>query len=217
MALPKRFCWSRFGTEAGEKIDAILSRKETERVANSGIFLWGIGSALAPSMKHLIQLDRAPRVIFSPIRSAPRPVDVDPKGIVRWTAGRTLDGDHYELPAGSIVTSRVKSSVRRGRHYALVCASTSKLAIDLEAEAIVLGEVRNLLTDNPVGASQVTAIVRRSKEKTSYSSALYPAAIIAELVFPFFIELTNPFIIDRGYDNKRPLGALLNTEHRART
>jgi len=195
MALPQRFCWSRFGTEAGEKIEAILFRKEKERLANSGIFLWGIGNALTPSMKYLLDLVAAPRVIFSPIRSKPRPADVAPKRTIRWMAGRTLDGCRYELPAGSIVTSGEKTRP----HYALVCASKDKLEINSKAETVVLGQVRNLLTDRPVGASQVTAIVQRSRAYPMYSSATYPAAIMADLVFPFFIELTDPLICERRH------------------
>ncbi len=75
MQLPEHFCWSRFGTEAGEKIDAIIERKERERIENGGIFLWGIGSAIGPSMSRLVELEAKPEVIFSPIRSAPRNVD----------------------------------------------------------------------------------------------------------------------------------------------
>jgi Phage integrase family len=193
--LPPRFCWSRFGTEAGEKIDAILTRKDRERVANSGIFLWGIGTALAPSINHLIEVEANPRVVFSPMRSAPKAADVEPCCVVRWTAGVTLDGRRYDLPSGSTVTSRAPISSRRNHHYALVCASTAKLEIKNDAEMIVFGELRNLLTGRPIGASQVTAIVQRSKEQPTYSNLQYPAAIEAELTYPFFIKLTDPVFI----------------------
>jgi hypothetical protein len=204
MALPQHFCWSRYGTEAGEEIDAILSRKEIERVANGGIFLWGIGSAIAPSLRRLLHFDSAPCVIFSPIRSAARRVDVAPNAVVKWTAGTTLDGQRYELPSASLVTSRAKGSTRRNRHYALVCGSTSKLEIGLEGEVILLGEVRNLLTDRPVGASQVTAVVRHSKTRVLYSKLSYPAAFQAQLVFPFFIELTGEICISMASMKNEP-------------
>src|SRR5689334_16901759 len=35
--LPLLFCWTRFGTEAGEPIEAILERKEREREATGGV------------------------------------------------------------------------------------------------------------------------------------------------------------------------------------
>jgi hypothetical protein len=190
--IPRQFCWSRFGTEAGENIDAILSRKNEERVANSGIFLWGIGSALAPSVNHLIDVEPNPRVIFSPMRSTPKPNDVRPPKIVRWLTGVTLQGESYELPRGSIVTSRAPLNVSRNYHYALVCASTAKLEINAAAEKIVYGELRNLLTGRPVGASQVTAIVQHSRRRPIYSNLEYSAAIVADLVYPFFIKLINP-------------------------
>jgi hypothetical protein len=198
VALPSLFCWSRFGTEAGEKVEAILSRKNKERIANSGIFLWGIGNALTASIRHLIELEPRPRVIFSPIRSAPKAADVNPPYIFEWTAGKTLDGRRYELPGASLVTSRPPASNRRACHYALVCASTSHLAINPDAETITFGELRNLLTGRPIGASQVTAIVQRTKEKSCCSSVRYAAAMEAELVYPFFIQLTDPVLARRG-------------------
>jgi hypothetical protein len=45
--LPEAFVWTRFGTEAGQTIDRILARKEAERIANGGLFLWGIGNSVA--------------------------------------------------------------------------------------------------------------------------------------------------------------------------
>jgi hypothetical protein len=122
------------------------------------------------------------------MRSAPKLVDVAPPSVVRWKAGVTLDGQRYDLPVASIVTSRAPASRRRSNHYALVCKSASKLKINPEAEAIVLGELRNLLTGRPAGASQVTAIVQRSKQRSAYSNTKYLAAIEAELVFHFLLN-----------------------------
>ena len=53
MDLPRFFCWTRFGTEAGQPIEQILERKEQERIVNNGLFLWGIGNSLTPSMIEL--------------------------------------------------------------------------------------------------------------------------------------------------------------------
>lgn len=191
MGLPLHFCWSRFGTEAGESIESILLRKESERVANGGIFLWGIGNAVAPSMKQLLCIEPNPIVIFSPIRSVPHRSDVTPEEITVWTSGRTLEGWPYRVPIGCMVTSRSKAQVNRNRHYALVCASSSKLCINPAGEQIQLGRLRNLLSNRPIGSSQVTAIVRQTVTIEQYSNVLYPAAIKAELVFPYFVELTD--------------------------
>ena len=69
VALPEYFCWTRFGTEAAEPIDSILGRKERERVANRGIFVWGIGNAIGPSIRELLRREAQPEVLFSPIKS----------------------------------------------------------------------------------------------------------------------------------------------------
>ena len=192
MALPRHFCWTRFGTEAGERISQILARKEVERVVNGGKFLWGIGNALGPSMRQLIRLEVESVVVFSPIRTRPRTQDVAPDQILMWSAGRTLDDQHYEIPAGSIVTSRSKSGGRGSCHYALVCASSSGLRIDLEGESVAVRRLRNLLTDRPLGASQVTAIVRQADYDRSPSPLTSPAAMRAQLVYPFLIKMLGP-------------------------
>lgn len=195
--LPTHFCWTRFGTEAGEGIAQILFRKERERVANAGVFLWGIGNAIGPSIRRLVELEKQPEVVFSPMRSAPRKQDADPDEIVVWMTARTLDGQHFDLPGGSVVTSRAKQDGRRNRHYALVCASNSSLRIDLDDHRIPFSALRNLLTNRPVGASQVTAIVRQMDDDLPSSGAVYRVAMRALLVSPHFIELLNPVPVPR--------------------
>ena len=96
MNIPLQFCWTRFGTEAAQSIDQILVRKEEERQANHGLFLWGIGNAVGPSILELVRRASVPEVIFSPIKSAPREEDVSPPAVVAWTAGSTICGDRYE-------------------------------------------------------------------------------------------------------------------------
>jgi hypothetical protein len=195
MSLPKHFCWSRFGTEAGEVIPQIIERKERERSANGGIFLWGIGSAIGPAMTRLVQLEPEPEVIFSPIRSAPKKIDVIPGRIARWTAARQIDGTPYQLPKGSIVTSRAKDC----RHYALVCLSQSALELGRQLGEIVIGRIRNLTTNNPVGFSQVTAIVRQETNGRPYSDLTYSVAMRFRLVDPYVVELRDPVITKSTY------------------
>ena len=88
--IPKCFCWTRFGTEAGEAIGHIFKRKEEERIANSGVFIWGIGNAVGPSVRELVLRTPKPQVLFSPIRSAAKLQDVSPPSVAAWTAGETL-------------------------------------------------------------------------------------------------------------------------------
>ena len=120
--LPDHFCWTRFGTEAGQLVAQILDRKEKERQANQGIFLWGIGNAVGAGITELVRCCSEPEVLFSPIKSAPRAVDVTPESVVAWTAGETLDGDVYRLPDSSLVTSRLPWFCN-AVFYALVCFS----------------------------------------------------------------------------------------------
>lgn len=192
--LPESFCWTRYGTEAGETFDSILQRKERERAGNGGLFLWGIGSALGPSIRALTERTREPSVVFSPIRSAPRERDVNPTAIVRWAAGATLSGDRFDLPAHSIVTSRFSEAKRP--HYALVCYSREPLAIADKPEEVAIRGLRNLVSGRPIGASQVTAVVTSGKAD---AGPKYPATIVATLCAPYFVRLTEPAGIDRRH------------------
>src|SRR4051812_30446023 len=93
--LPDCFCWTRFGTEAGQAIGHILQRKERERAANGGLFIWGIGNAVGPSIRELLRRTTRPEVLFSPIRCSPKAQDAEPPAVAAWTLGETLDGDIY--------------------------------------------------------------------------------------------------------------------------
>lgn len=90
--IPEYFCWTRYGTEAGESIDMILKRKEEERLQNDGVFLWGIGNSIGPAIKELLTKTDTPKVLFSPITTKARDVDRAPECTVQWTSGRALDG-----------------------------------------------------------------------------------------------------------------------------
>jgi len=191
MLLPEYFCWTRFGTEAGQPIDEIFRRKEEERVANQGVFFWGIGNALGPSLRELLRRTRDPEVLFSPMRSAPRPEHVTPPAVVAWTSAETLNGDLYSLPGCSLVTSGHDPLAPRAAHYALVCFSNTPLVRSGPENKIVLTQLRNLLTGRPIAASQTTAVVQRKATSPSEASA-YDIAIRARLVHPYFLTLRNP-------------------------
>lgn len=187
------FCWSRFGTEAGETIDRILERKERERLQNGGTFLWGIGSAIGPSIRELLRLESTPEVLFSPISSRPKLVDVAPPATVVWTAGCDLEGRPVPLPRWSRVTSRVPSASRPSRHYALVCYSEVSLRLDPNPRFIRMGQLRNLRTNSRVGASQVTAVVRYTNDPFAEGPA-YAVAMRVRLVPPFLVTLAHPLV-----------------------
>jgi hypothetical protein len=192
MALPDTFCWSRIGTESGEELGDIISRKEQERAGNNGIFLWGIGSAIGPSVLELARVDPQPQVLFSPIRSVPKSIDVHPARIAVWLSAQALTGDHYDIPARSVVTSRFPGGERQACHYALVCQSTRPLQFDEQGDLIEFHRLRNLRSNRPVGASQVTAIVRLLDSGGFTEGVKYRAVVRATLVFPYLVRLQNP-------------------------
>lgn len=187
--LPSLFCWTRFGSEAGEPIEQILFRKEQERLANGGIFLWGIGNAVGPSISELMQRTSRPQVVFSPIKTAPRLKDTAPPAIVTWTEAEALDGSGFTIPSNSLVTSRYDPEMPRPYHFALVCYSSRPLIPLKRERKIGFSQLRNLRTGRPVGVSQVTAVVRRTGIAVE-EPLTYDVAILAELVHPYFVRLS---------------------------
>ena len=201
MLFPISFVWSRFGTEAGQTIDSILQRKERERLANGGVFYWGIGNAVGPSVAALVSQADRPEVLFSPIKSPARQEDAHPQCVVTWTEAIGLNGDPYTLPFRSLITSRF--TVGRQHHYALVCSSDSPLtnahnADRSTSEGIFLGDLCNFLTGRQIGASQVTAVVQRRGQQSA-SGTVYPVSFRAKLVPPYFIRLSAPRPISREH------------------
>jgi hypothetical protein len=201
MFFPTSFVWSRFGTEAGQTIDSILRRKEQERVANGGVFYWGIGNAVGPSVAALVSQSDRPEVLFSPIKSPARSEDAQPRCVLAWTAAIGLNGEPYALPLRSLITSRFAAG--RQYHYALVCNSDLPLTDALNralatSDGIFRRDLCNFLTGRPVGASQVTAVVQR-RAQHSASGTAYPVSFRAKLVPPYFIRLSIPLPISREH------------------
>lgn len=189
--LPALFCWTRFGAEAGQPIDQILRRKEQERSANNGVFLWGIGNAVGPGIRELVRRCDSPEVLFSPIIGTARKEDVTPESVVAWTLGETHDGREYSLPSCSLVTSRQSVSSPKAAHYALVCFSGESLVPCSPGWTLAFNTLRNLVSGSQVGASQVTAVVARDSEALMKGRA-YEVAFRAHLVYPYFIRLRQP-------------------------
>ena len=183
--LPPHFCWTRFGTEAGELIDQIIARKEQERLNNNGLFFWGIGNALTPSMYQLLKLEQSPEVIFSPIISSPKQIDISPPSIVKWKSAQDLNNQPFILPVNINITSRATSP----RHYALVCYSEQSLKLSM-GQSFSINNLRNLLTNKQVGGSQVSAVVKYSDNEERGTQ--YYVALRAQLMAPFFIKLLDP-------------------------
>jgi hypothetical protein len=192
-AEPGKFVWSKFGTEAGERVEAILARKERERAANGGIFLWGIGNNVGHSIAVLTK-DRTPEVLFSPISSAPRICDELPSEVLLWTKAETLGGEHFDIPSGSVVTSR--GGAQKKWHYALVCRSDRPLRLENGGGKIFSGALRNLVSGRQVGSSQVTSVVERHVKKPI--GRAYDVLMRFRLVYPYFVRLSIPLSLPEG-------------------
>jgi len=160
--LPEIFCWSKMGTEAGESLDDILRRKEIERIANDGVFTWGIGNSLGGSMAQLIQNVRAPMVVFTKMKSKPKVIDETPESLLLWLTYIDANGNECPLPRYSLVTSRghTDRATKKRSHYALLCSHRSPLK-QMNNTVLDSLELRNLITGKPVGYSQVTSVVKR--------------------------------------------------------
>lgn len=196
MTLPDHFVWTRFSTESGEAAESILARKEEERQAAGGMFLWGIGNSVGPSVRKLLAglKGRDPFVVFSPMLVAPRAVDACPTYVVAWQSAKGLDAQDWGMPAGTLVTSRGgPAGVGKSRHYALVCQRNEALRANDSGARFAIADLTNFATGNPVGHSQVTAVVRRTGMS---ADGPYVAAVIATLAFPYVVELRDPVALD---------------------
>ena len=190
-SLPECFCWTRFGTEAGQGIEQILRRKDEERIANKGVFLWGIGNSVGAAINELVRRCGRPEVLFSPIKSSAKPADAAPESVVAWTKAETACGEEFLLPTHSLVTSRHSVSSPKLRHYALVCFSDTPLTLAGAPATFSFGAVRNIVSGNPVGASQVTAVVTANMGP-SKEGGIYGVPFRAKLAPPYFIRLREP-------------------------
>jgi hypothetical protein len=191
MDLPECFCWTRFGTEAGQGIEQILRRKDEERLANNGVFLWGIGNSVGAAIDELARRCGNPEVLFSPIKTSARPADATPESVVAWTKAETVHGQEFLLPTHSLVTSRQNVSVPKLTHYALVCFSETPLTLASSPLTFSFGAIRNMVSGNPVGASQVTAVVRAHVGPAS-DGGIYKISLRARLAPPYFVRLREP-------------------------
>lgn len=205
-ALPSAFVWTRYGTESGESIQNILSRKERERQSSGGLFLWGIGNSVAPSVRVLLGASGGgePSVVFSPMLSAAKVQDTSPSSVVAWHEARGIDGREWALPNGASVVSRASAGMRvKARHYALVCRSAHPLHEDLRGPQFSIGELRNLTSGAIVGHSQVTAVVRKV---SACGKGPYVATICAVLTYPYVVELYGAAVpgASRGNSVPRP-------------
>jgi len=193
--IPNLFCWTKMGVEAGQDLQSILRRKELERQAGDGVFVWGIGNSLGPSIREFSRSSRTMPILFSPIQSKPRPVDVSPAALVIWLSYFDEVGELHPLPSHSLVTSRGDDVLagQQKRHYALLCHSQVDL-LEEDSLEVHFDELCNASTSKGLGFSQVTALVRRvprSGKETTGSGRKYKVPFQAELFAPYCVRLAD--------------------------
>jgi hypothetical protein len=201
-------CWSRMQAEAGQALDAIIRRKELERQSNGGIFIWGVGNAPARLTRVLAHAGQPVRVIFSIMKSKPKAADAQAEHLLVWRAYIDAEGVERALPSGSIVTSRAGTATKLKRaHYALVCRSERGLDLDKNGVRFDPEAFRNAGEQGrPVGASQVTALLRQVAGQRS--NGPYAVNMEAELTGGYWVRLTSPMLLAR-----RALSALDRAEN----
>lgn len=182
-------------SEAGQTLSEIVVRKELERQACCSTFFWGVGNAPSRFVPSLIRQQVPVPIIFSVMRSPPKPKDVAPSHILVWRAYQDHDGWTRPLPEGALVTSRMKSGAYP-RHYALICKSNQPLVLS-DQGGFDSAAYRNLgIGEARIGASQVTALAQLVHEESSESP--YRRNIVAQLTGSYWVRLLDPFVIERA-------------------
>lgn len=191
--LPNSFVWTKMGAESGEALNTIIRRKDYERQLGDGLFAWGIGNALGKAVGALAAETSSPMAVFSPMLSKPKFEDTNPSGVLLWTAYEVGDGIGHPLPQHIVVTSRAhKTDGAMPRHYALLCHSESSLLQEQDKfEAVTPAGLRNFTTGNPLGASQVTSVVRRAGCPPA-DARNYAVSFTAMLATPRYVRLLAP-------------------------
>jgi hypothetical protein len=188
-------CWSRMQAEAGQSLDAIIRRKDLEREANGGLFLWGVGNAPSRLAAVFAMMGQPVSAVFSVMKSKPKQIDAEAKDLLLWRAYYDAAGTPRRLPAASVVTSRAGTSTGHKRaHYALMCRSNAPLRIDRGGARFDPLAFRNVgERGGPVGASQVTALLRQVAPQRE--DAAYEIGMSADLVEGYWVRLCDPVLI----------------------
>ncbi|MCL4673905.1 MAG: hypothetical protein KJZ64_13465 [Sphingomonadaceae bacterium] len=181
--------------EAGQSLDVIIRRKDLEREANGGLFLWGVGNAPSRFTHIFARMRRPISAIFSVMKSKPKRIDAEAEDLVLWRAYFDSAGKPRPLPPASIVTSRAGTSAGRKRaHYALMCQSNVPLQINRGGARFDPLAFRNVGEQGgPVGSSQVTALLRQVAMQRENAS--YEVNMTADLVEGYWVRLCDPVLI----------------------
>ena len=183
--------------EAGQRLEDIIARKELERCAGGGSFLWGVGNAPAVIANVLARAGVPVRAIFSIMKSRPKAIDVAPARTVVWRRYIDAEGVNRPLPPHALVVSRGDSAKGAKRnHYALMCYSDTPLVVH-RGKPFDPTAYRNAGgTQAPVGSSQVTAFLRRVNEGSDNPG--YEENLTAWLTDGYWVRLIEPVELDRS-------------------
>src|SRR5690606_33483608 len=133
----------------------------------------------------------------TPMRTKPRSIDASPSSIIIWLAYQETGGCR-PLEEHFLITSRgrLEGGGAKRSHYALVCNSKKALLSQTgDVAPVDHRAVRNLVSSNPVGSSQVTAVVRY--EERNAEDPVYPVLFRATLCSTGFLRLAMPVEITR--------------------
>jgi hypothetical protein len=188
-------CWSRMQAEAGQSLQDIVVRKEIERRTGDGLFCWGVGNAPGQTAAKIAASGMKPGVVFSVMKGRPRELDARPAAVVVWRGYIGADGIERPLPDHCLVTSRSAAThLGQGRHYALMCRSEQELVLG-DYGPFDPEDYRNVGgTGARVGASQVTALLRRV---SSNGEGSYRINVRARLDLDMWVKLTDPVLLTR--------------------
>jgi len=194
--IPSVFCWTKMGTEAGQSLEDILGRKELEREAGDGTFCWGIGNSLGVAPQSAIRNARGSPVdvLFTPMKSSPKAIDEKNDDLALWLGYYNESGQVVLLPQHMLVTSRGSdpSGKAKRSHYALFCRNNNPLITSgAEDKYFDASCTSNYLSNNAVGPSQVTAMVKY-RHTSSELKKPYRVALHATFHETGFVRLTIP-------------------------
>lgn len=189
--LTKAVCWTRMQAEAGQDITSIISRKEAERRAGEGLFFWGVGNAPSRKIRMLSSESSDIDVVFSLMKSRPQARDYSPTGVVAWHTFFDREGVERPIPEHVLVLSREQSITgNKSVHYALICKSDEELRLT-DLGSFDQTAYRNIGEGGgPIGNSQVTALIVRTREESSVSH--YRINFRAKLVGCYWVKLGRP-------------------------
>lgn len=183
-------CWSRMQAEAGQRLPAILARKERERLLGKGIFFWGVGNSPSTWIPELACKGIEIPVWFSLMKSKPKARDVAPDRTFAWRLYIDAQGVTREIPEHVLVTSRASA---RSFHCALICHSDEPLTVANHGR-FDPSAYRNVGDQGgPVGSSQVTALIRQT---SSSIGGDYEISMRARLSGSYWVRLVDPIEID---------------------